>query len=389
MEFFDFCDNTYESTLKNSENPNSMKDFVLASLALLSLTMPCRPQTPGSLIITEYMANPEEVPNEMGEYIELYNASSSPVNLKGCIIRDGNGRCSSPAEDVWVQPGAFAVAGGSAVPYAQFYYPDASPAPVLNNVGGDEVTITCGGVLVAATSFSASQPAGTAMELVATGLHQNGITAEKDYRPATGPFFYRDAEAFDYGSPGQAGGTALPAAAVSRFNARAEGRQVSLSWSAAAGPASSHFVVEHSTDGQPFLPVGRLSCTGTPRQLREYRFQHQEPGPGLNYYRLQQVASDGAISHSEILPVEMPALRNSLQLYPIPATHTLSVEWQKTPERPIAIRVLGLQGNVASSLKLQPGERRTQLPVSSLPAGYYLIYIEDGSTARQAMFLKK
>jgi hypothetical protein len=54
------------------------------------------------------------VPDELDEWIELYNAGSTPVSLGGWLLDDGEGG-SAPyqiPEAVVLQPGAFAVFGG-------------------------------------------------------------------------------------------------------------------------------------------------------------------------------------------------------------------------------------------------------------------------------------
>ena len=366
-----------------------MRNLILSSLTLLSYIQLLPAQLPGDLVISEYMANSEEVPNAEGEYIELYNTTFYAVNLNGCVIQDASALYIAPSTDVYIQPGEFAVVGASAVPYAHYYYPDAPPPFSLNNIGGDQITVTCGGTLIAATSYSANQPLGSSMELAATHLHNNGITQEGHYAPSSTPFRYNGASRNDYGSPGHAGNTFVLPIELSRFEARVVGRQVWLSWSTLTEQNNSHFVVEHSTDGQPFLPVGHLSGAGFSQEAREYEFMHQDPEPGLNYYRLQQVDFDGASSHSEILSVELERQGNPLQLYPTAVDNTLTIEWQQAPRQPLTLTLFDLQGKVATRLELAAQGQRAQLSVGHLPPGAYVLSVPQGRSLQQARFFKK
>ena len=390
MEFFDFCDNTYESIFKNTAKPNAMKRLLLTSLTLLFFFRILPAQFPGALIISEYMANSEEVPNDQGEYIELYNTASYAINLNGCIIQDASNLYISILGNVFVQPGEFAVIGASAVPYAHYYYPAAPPPFSLNNIGGDQITVTCGGMVMASTSYASNQPAGQSMELSDTGLHSNGVTQESHYQPSSTPFRYNGVSTTDYGSPGHAGGTFVLPVELAHFEARAVGGQALLSWNTLSESNNSHFVVEHSTDGKPFLPVGRLSGAGDSQVARQYQFLHEEPESGLNYYRLQQVDFDGSASYSEIRTVELEGKAGALHLYPTAVDNTLTIEWQQAPRQPLSLTIFDLNGKVATSLEVTTsGGRQAQLSVGHLPPGTYVLSVPQGRDVQQARFFKK
>lgn len=366
-----------------------MKPIALLSLTLLSIFNTLCAQLPGDLIITEYMADPEEVPDSEGEYIELYNTTFYPVNLNGCVIQDASQLSIAPTADVWIQPGEFAVVGASRVPYVNYYYPAAPPPFALNNTGGDQITVTCGGTLIAATSYSGGQPPGRSMELAATHLHTNGFTLESHYGPSSIPFRYNGVNTIDYGSPGHQGNTFVLPVELSWFEAEQLGSQVLLKWGTQTEANNSHFVVEHSTDGKPFLPAGRLSGAGDSQQPREYAFLHPEPEPGLNYYRLQQVDFDGTAAYSEIVSVELQPEENLLQLYPTAADNTLTIEWQQAPRQPISLSIFNMQGNIATTIKLDSQGRQAQLSVGNLPPGAYLLSAPHDGGQHSARFFKK
>ncbi|MCB0546269.1 MAG: lamin tail domain-containing protein [Phaeodactylibacter sp.] len=366
-----------------------MKRFLLSSLMLLSCWGPFFAQLPGDLVISEYMANPEEVTNEQGEYIELFNTTFYPVNLNGCVIQDASNLYIALNTDLYVYPGEFAVVGASAVPYAHYYYPASPPPFSLNNLGGDQITVTCGGTLIAGTNYSGSQPAGVSMELSATHLHSNGITQEGHYVPSSTPFRYNGTSRNDYGSPGHAGNTFVLPVELAGFEARVAGRQVLLRWNTLSENNNSHFVVEHATDGQPFLPIGRLSGAGDSQEPRQYEFLHDEPEFGTNYYRLQQVDFDGASSHSEILAVELNSRKEPLRLYPTAVDHTLTIEWPQEPRQPLTLTIFDLQGRLATNIELTAQGRRTQLSVEHLPPGTYVLSVPQGRDVQQGRFFKK
>lgn len=66
------------------------------------------------IIITEFMANPAAVNDNVGEYFELYNPTSSDINLNGWRYQDtGNGNWNIITEDIIVAAGSYKVFAAS------------------------------------------------------------------------------------------------------------------------------------------------------------------------------------------------------------------------------------------------------------------------------------
>jgi hypothetical protein len=67
----------------------------------------------GDLVITEIMANPKSVDDAVGEWIEIYNASSSTIKLDGWVIADsvGDKHTISSGATLEIKAGALLVLG--------------------------------------------------------------------------------------------------------------------------------------------------------------------------------------------------------------------------------------------------------------------------------------
>lgn len=90
---------------------------------------------PGDLIITEIMANPLAVDDDLGEFIEIYNPSSATIKLDGWVIKDGAG-------DVFT-----IASGGSLEIKSRAYLVLGSHAEQTEN-GGVPVDFTYSGALI-------------------------------------------------------------------------------------------------------------------------------------------------------------------------------------------------------------------------------------------------
>ena len=66
--------------------------------------------SPGDIIVTEIMQNPKKISDNDGEWFELYNTTSAPIDLIGWTIKDlSNGNNHTIASNVVVQPGGYAL----------------------------------------------------------------------------------------------------------------------------------------------------------------------------------------------------------------------------------------------------------------------------------------
>ena len=69
------------------------------------------PEDVGDLTISEFMAEPQEVPNYTGEWFELYNASGKELDLNGLVVRGDTDAGFTVSSSVIVGAGEFVVLG--------------------------------------------------------------------------------------------------------------------------------------------------------------------------------------------------------------------------------------------------------------------------------------
>ena len=77
-----------------------------------------------------------------------------------------------------------------------------------------------------------------------------------------------------------------------------------LSWQTASEQNNSHFTLSHSTDGYLFNVIGTVAGSGNSSEIRDYRFIHNYPHPGMNYYKLKSTDYDGKEYFKGIVAVE-------------------------------------------------------------------------------------
>lgn len=168
---------------------------------------------------------------------------------------------------------------------------------------------------------------------------------------------------------------------LTAFTAQAAGRAARLSWRTASELHNDHFDVERSRDGIAFAPIGRVQGAGTSTAAHDYSFSDGAAAPaggGTIYYRLHQVDTDSSSHFSPVRAVNwgvVSAAETDLQLYPNPAAHRVRV----VPPLPAAgtVRIIDLAGRVVITHLLAAEEQAPELDLRALPAGLYLVQLEQ------------
>lgn len=364
-----------------------MKKTLLLSSLLWAAAPFLLAQNPGDFLISEFMANPENVPDDVGEYIELYNTRPYQLSLQGCTLQDGSGLYVTIEQSSWVPGYQLALIGGSATPGATFYYPEGPPPFSLNNIGGDQITLSCNGTVVAQTTYTQPQTAGQARELITTIGHPSGFTSESDYRDANNTFRYIGASSSDNGSPTLPGSMFVLPVELSSFEAQTQNSEVRLKWTTETELNNSHFDVEHSYDGRRFKRVGQRQGYGNSQTQRHYQFRHRPEQQGLQYYRLAQYDYDGTKTYSDIISIRT-GQQNRLAASPTNTQGPLHLQWQQPTPPHTQILILNTNGQLHQTIQLPTGSRATAISVQNLPPGSYIAQLRSPRHTTSARFFK-
>lgn len=106
----------------------------------------------GEVVITEFMSDPTAVADAGGEWIELYNAGTRDIELRGCAL-DDNGARHPISESLRLQAGAYAALAGDGAGFA----PDIVLTFSLSN-GADRIALICDETEVDRVDYGAGFP---------------------------------------------------------------------------------------------------------------------------------------------------------------------------------------------------------------------------------------
>lgn len=158
----------------------------------------------------------------------------------------------------------------------------------------------------------------------------------------------------------------LPVSMVS-FDVRQQGKGISINWSTASEQNSLDFYVQHSSNGTDWTTIAVTAAAGNSSSLKTYRFTHDNPVNGMNYYRVQQNDQDGKKSYSETKTIRFKAVSSAVQVLVNPVQNgqlqlTVNTNLQ-------TIRLYNSHGQLLQSRQLTAGTHT--LNVSSFAKGIY------------------
>ena len=177
------------------------------------------------------------------------------------------------------------------------------------------------------------------------------------------------------------------------FSAEPVGTFIDVNWSTATETDNERFIVQRSSDGIAFSPIGEVAGAGESFSRIDYRFTDTAPLPGTNYYRLQQVDTDGSSTTTTTVSANLRMSGQAALLFPNPATEQLQVSYFTSLPGMTHLQVVDASGRpvLRTDHAGNTGTQQVLLDVSGLDAGSYLLRISTGSgiPIENARFIKR
>lgn len=159
-----------------------------------------------------------------------------------------------------------------------------------------------------------------------------------------------------------------------------------LTWETGSEKNSSHFVLEHSSDGELFAPIATVDSKGSESGGAKYKYIHESPVVGRNYYRLKQVDWNGQVEyHHQVvfLEVVQENIYLDFTMSPNPTNKAqVTLHIAKANDKPVHVRILDLSGKVISENEVATGKYFTESEMSlnpSMSQGMYLVELSQGA----------
>ncbi|MBN2279874.1 MAG: lamin tail domain-containing protein [Candidatus Marinimicrobia bacterium] len=316
----------------------------------------------GAIIISEIMQNPSKVTDSNGEWFEVYNSSSSPINLNGWRIKDNGSDSHIISGDLIVPPKGFAVLGnntdfstngGVIVNYqfpSTFYLGNnADELIILDDFNNEIDKVEWDG----GTAFP--DPNGASMVFIGNVTDNNNIGS--NWKTATTPW----GTGTDLGSPGYSGADQSLPVTLSSFTATPDNGTVLLRWTTESEVNNLGFNLYKSDlrDGD-FVKLNDalIEGAGNSTTKNDYSYTDIEVVPGkIYYYQIEDVAFDGKTEKHPVISVILEktdqTTADSFRLmpaYPNPFNPETTIKFQVPEKSTVSINIFDLRGQWVKSL---------------------------------------
>lgn len=180
----------------------------------------------------------------------------------------------------------------------------------------------------------------------------------------------------------------LPVTLLS-FKAACDNGSALVSWQTGVESGVNYFLVEGSSDGNQWAPLGKVAATNAP-QGAGYSWQDDHPS-GISYYRLEIVDQSGAVSYSPVFRGDCSDITLPFTLYPNPAVSQTSAQLSVRQATTAILQVVDVGGKILyrTQWNLQTGINTYVLPVAGLAAGTYIVTLSLPNSILQTILLKK
>ncbi len=154
------------------------------------------------------------------------------------------------------------------------------------------------------------------------------------------------------------------------FTISNEKLQVKLSWKTSNEINTAYFIIERSTDGVNYENIGQVSSLNN-GSGGSYNYADLFPKPGIQYYRLKQVDTDGRYLYSKVLTVNR-AVAPIISIVPNPTRDYFKIT-SNTADK-LEAKVFSADGKLLTAGNYSPGE---QISLNNFTSGLYMVLINN------------
>lgn len=168
------------------------------------------------------------------------------------------------------------------------------------------------------------------------------------------------------------------------FDARKTSNGNQLSWKVAAEQNVNHYEVERSEDGRNFTSVYSVLA------IKRDTYTYLDPNAGSTaYYRIKDVDNDGHFKYSNIARIVNGQLSIVIKAFPQPVINQLTVQHSTISSTTGLLTISSADGRIVSVVRPAPGSMQTNVDMTKLQNGLYVVRFDDGNGATETMKVVK
>ncbi len=161
------------------------------------------------------------------------------------------------------------------------------------------------------------------------------------------------------------------------FNAQRSAKVNLLNWTTTQEINSGSFIIERSTDGRNFVPVGEVTAAGNSTININYSFIDNTPARGINFYRLKVVERNGSSRYSAVRSVRNEGTAD-IAVYPNPVRDMMMVNITSDRTDRAIITITDMNGKVlqVKNTAITEGINYININTAVMAKGTYVLKIQ-------------
>ncbi|MBU1718980.1 MAG: T9SS type A sorting domain-containing protein [Bacteroidetes bacterium] len=159
------------------------------------------------------------------------------------------------------------------------------------------------------------------------------------------------------------------------LKAGACGESICVTWETAYESSCSHYVIEKSTDGGNFYPIGEVDCIDNSNSTQDYTFFDPYPYSGRTYYRVKRVDFSGNFECSNTVHADYSIIRIATYPNPVAKGEFINIYHSGTDEE-LKFQLMTIDGKPVGN---ESGNKPQIIIPASLKNGMYVISVSNGS----------
>ncbi|MBA2762760.1 MAG: T9SS type A sorting domain-containing protein, partial [Segetibacter sp.] len=162
-----------------------------------------------------------------------------------------------------------------------------------------------------------------------------------------------------------------------------------ITWLSIGSNANSSFDIERSLDGINFTKIGSQNPSSTNNVFYTF-FDNNLPPANNVYYRISQCNVGGPCVYSETRPLKINNINSSIKVYSLSTSNVIHVMYSSKNTLDVLLYVYNNNGNEVyrEKRKVTHGINNFNIGIENLPAGMYVLKINEGNKIEACAFIK-
>lgn len=173
------------------------------------------------------------------------------------------------------------------------------------------------------------------------------------------------------------------------FNGKKLNDYVKLNWTTMTESNSDHFIVEKAGRDSDFEIIGTIKSNGNTNEESNYDLIDYNPHPGVNYYKLKEVTTDGEVTAYKTISVNFDDL-GQVSVYPNPTKENITVSASDFRGKNVQFSIIDIYGKTVDVVKISQWSGKYNYNSTNLKSGIYTFTILDAQGNRESIrFIKQ